>query len=115
MLQDNRILLPLYLCAALALLSVCATNNNIISERTLKMNETNQNKNASLWLTECRNSIPSKGTFLAHNDSNEIIELEWEKIDGISPRLNEKIRELNALLAEIYGLPKFLNSTLLAC
>jgi GNAT superfamily N-acetyltransferase len=100
MLQNKRIIVSLYLCTAL-LLSECAENNETHSERTLTMNE-NQNENSSPWLTECRNLVPSKGIFLAQDDNGNTIELEWEKIDGKLPRLNEKIRSLRSILSEIY-------------
>ncbi len=65
------------------------------------MNESQ--KTSAEWLTFIHQTIPgSAGAFLAQDAAGAPILLEWEKVEGKSPRLSEKVKEVSDILAHSY-------------
>ncbi len=44
----------------------------------------------------------NSNTFITHDAFNNPIRLEWERIEGQSPRLNEALKSVNSLLIQAY-------------
>lgn len=100
MFYNNRIT-ALYICTSF-FITICATKNETFIERNQKMNDNNQHKTASLWITKYKKTIPSQGIFSIQDNHGTSLVLEWETIQGKSPRLASKVKELHDILAEIY-------------
>jgi ribosomal protein S18 acetylase RimI-like enzyme len=64
----------------------------------------NESQNTCLqWLTFIHQTMPTNaGTFSAQDAKNASILVEWEKIEGKSPRLSEKVKEVSDILAQAY-------------
>ena len=59
-----------------------------------------QNSN---WLHYINETVKNeKGSVILNDSSDDPIVLEWEKINGKSPRLTQKIQEVSAILAHTY-------------
>jgi ribosomal protein S18 acetylase RimI-like enzyme len=106
MLYVTRITAVLCFCASLVIVNACVTRESELqnSERmkTMKDQKTMHQK-SSEWLTYVREKIASKtGTFITKDATGMPIELEWERIESLSPRLNEKIKSLSEILVQAY-------------
>ena len=62
------------------------------------------NNQSANWITSIKEALPAKsGSFTTHDANGNPVIIEWEKIEGQSPRLTEKIKEVADILAYAYS------------
>lgn len=91
-------------CIQVSLCLCIASYFYATKESELQHTERTKTMNTILhkWLTYIQKVTLNKGSFTAKDTSGNPITLEWERIDGQSPKLTQKVKRFSDILAHTY-------------